>query len=85
MKSLRKALEITAIVACVFILISTCAALAYVNLRVIFTVDAWAVEHRRSAEAAEVERARADYVLDRIERHLVKLDGKHGRPIGAKK
>ena len=85
MKVLRKSLEISAIVACVFILLSTCAALTWVNLKVIFTVEAWSEEHRISVEVAEIERARADYVLSRIEKHLEKLDSKLGRPLGPKK
>ena len=84
MKTLRKALEISAIVACVFILLSTCAALTWVNLKVIFTVDAWSNEHRISAEVAEIERARANHVLSRIEKHLEKLDSKLGRTLGKK-
>ena len=85
MKSLRKALEISAIVACVFILLSTCAAMIWVNLKVVFTVDAWANEYRTRAEVFEIERARADHVLSRIERHLEKLDSKFGRTLGGKK
>jgi len=85
MKTLRKVLEVSATIAAIVIVLSCAAALTYVNLRVVFTVDAWATEHNRSAEASEVERARANSVLDRIERHLQQLDSKLGRPVGPRK
>ena len=85
MKSLRKALEIFAIISAIFVLVTVAGALTYVNLKVIFTVSDMAEEHRRRVEVIEMERARANHVLDQIERHLKQLDGKLGRPIGPKK
>lgn len=85
MKSLRKALEISATVAAMFILLSCAAALTYVNLRVIFTVTDMANEHRQRIEVFEIERARVNHIMDRIERHLHNLDSKYGRQIGPKK
>lgn len=85
MRALKKALEITAIVAAVFILITTAAALTFVNLKVIFAVDVMTNEYRQRVEVFEIERQRHNHVMDRIERHLQQLDSKLGRPIGPKK
>jgi hypothetical protein len=85
MKILRKALEITAIIAVVVVLTTTAAALAFVNLKVCFTVDAMAEEYRQRVEVFEIERIRVNHVLSRIEAHLKQWDTKHGRPIGPKK
>jgi hypothetical protein len=81
-KAIKKALEITAIVAAVFILISTAAALTFVNLKVIFAVDVMANEYRQRIEVFEIERQRHNHVVDRVERMLIQLENKYGRHIG---
>jgi signal transduction histidine kinase len=85
MKALRKTLEIVAIIAAVVVLLSSAAALCFVNLKVAFTVDAMAEEYRQRVEVFELERARVNHVLGRIEAHLKQWDTKHGRPIGPRK
>jgi molybdopterin converting factor small subunit len=84
-KTARRILEGIAIAAAVVVIIATAAALTFVNLKVIFTVDALANEYRERVEVFEIERTRHNYVMDRIERHLKQLDAKFGRPLGAKK
>ena len=85
MRSARKILEGIAIAAAAVVIIGTAAALTFVNLKVVFTVDALANEYRERVEVFEIERARHNYVMDRIERHLKQLDAKFGRDIKAKK
>ena len=85
MKALKKALEIIVIIAAVVITVGTAAAITFVNLKVVFTVDALANEDRQRVEVFEIERIRVNHVLSRIEAHLKQWDTKHGRPIGPKK
>ena len=85
MKKLRRALEISATIGAIVVILTTAAALCFVNLKVVFTVDAMANEYRQRIEVFEIERARANHIMGRIEAHLQRLDATHGRPIGPKK
>ena len=85
MKPLRRALEISAIIGAIVIILTTAAALCFVNLKVVFTIDAMANEYRQRIEVFEIERARVNHVLGRIEAHLQQLDTKFGRAPGTKK
>lgn len=85
MKALKRALEISATIGAIVAILTTAAALCFVNLKVVFTVDAMANEYRQRMEVFEIERARVNHILGRIEAHLKQLDAKNGRPIGPKK
>lgn len=85
MRLLKRILEAVVVVAAVVVVVTAAAALTWVNLRVVFTVDLLAQEYAERVREDQIERARANHVLSRIEGHLKKLDTKHGRPIGPKK